>query len=204
MYEQSNDIRFIKNRERLQRAFIDLTVEKKSSDISVKELAARAGVNRMTFYSHYEEISDILLELADGIRDQLIEVQRQPGDFALGRMLEAATRAMQSEIAFYRLVAREDRFGAYRSQFRQAFRDIFAEELARSTVLEGVELDLAASMLASGITYAYLDWLSGKYGDLPLDALVTHCEEFVLRLTTGLEPEAPACQVPASSNRRIR
>ena len=186
MYAQSNDIRFIKNRQRLQRAFIDLTVEKKTSDITVRELAARAGVNRMTFYSHYEQVSDILLELADGIKDELIEVQRQPGDFALGRMLEAATRAMESEIAFYRLVAREGRFDAYRSQFRQAFHDIFAEELGRSCALAGVELDITASMLASGVTYAYLDWLAGRYGELPLDALVAQCETFVLRLTAGL------------------
>lgn len=36
-------------------------------------------------------------------------------------------------------------------------------------------------MVTSGITYAYLDWLAGRYGEMPLDDLLAFCERFIAR-----------------------
>lgn len=181
MYKTSNDLRFTKNRAALQRAFIDLTLEKRSTHITVKELTDRAGVNRMTFYSHYDEVADILLEYVDGMTAQLLEVrQNQETNLPdIRQLLLDATAMMQEEIEFYRLVAQDQHFELYRAQFRKAFTIIFTEKLKKSTPLEGFDLDISAGMLASGITYAYLDWLAGNYGDLPLDELLMFCEQFI-------------------------
>lgn len=182
MYKTSNDLRFIKNRDVLQRAFIDLTLEKQSTHITVKELTDRAQVNRMTFYSHYDEVTDILLEFVDGITAQLIEMRQEANPPSIRQLLLDATNMMQEEIEFYRLVAQDQHFELYRAQFRKAFTAIFTEELRAHTALDGVELEISAGMLASGITYAYLDWLAGAYGDLPLDELLVFCEHFISRI----------------------
>ena len=55
---------------------------------------------------------------------------------------------------------------------------IFAKELSENTELEDPQHELVAGMVASGVTYAYLDWLAGRYGGLTLDELVTLCERF--------------------------
>ena len=65
MYRTSDEPRFAKKKQALQRAFIDLTLTKQTTRITVKELTEHAGVNRMTFYSHYDEVSDILREFVD-------------------------------------------------------------------------------------------------------------------------------------------
>lgn len=184
MYRQSSDLRFVRSRDSLQRAFIDLTLEKRSMNIAVKELADRAGVNRMTFYSHYDEVSDILREFLDDVTVRIMSSMRADGrtkedGSEVRALLLAATSAMQDEMEFYRLVASDGGFELYRTQFREAFTIIFSNELARSTKLEGAELELIAGMIASAVTYAYLDWLSGKYGDLSIEELVPLCEKFV-------------------------
>ena len=202
MYKTSTDLRFIKNRAVLQRAFIDLTLEKQTTRISVKELTERAQVNRMTFYSHYDEVSDILLEFVDGITTHLIEKCREDnlrrescGEFrkephkesfvsevpssTVGKLLRDATEMMQEEIEFYRLVAKDQHFELYRIQFRKAFATIFSEELHKCYALEEPEREIAAGMMASGVTYAYLDWLAGRYNAVSLDELLVFCERFI-------------------------
>ncbi len=46
----------------MQQALVELLKEKDFSYITVKEICAKAGVNRTTFYLHYETIADLLGE----------------------------------------------------------------------------------------------------------------------------------------------
>ena len=100
-------------------------------------------------------------------------------------LFEKATELMQQEIDFFRLVAREDGFEQFRNRFRIAFRRIFEEELKRSNNLDGTQLTIAADMVASGVTYAYLDWLVGEFGDLTLEEMLSHFEETIARLVVS-------------------
>jgi hypothetical protein len=79
---------------------------------------------------------------------------------------------MRQEIDFFRLVARDSSFDQFRNRFRSAFRRIFEEELQQAGGLEGTRLTVAADMMASGVTYAYLDWLAGEYGDATLEEVL--------------------------------
>lgn len=182
MYRTSTDLRFAKNREALRRAYIDLVKEKSTGSIAVKELAARANVNRMTFYSHYDTVSDILAEYVDDMTAAIIAGGSESGKTSVAALLEAATSQMEREIDFFRLVARENGFEQFRAKFRYAFRQIFSEKLQTAAGLEGESLTITADMVASGVTYAYLDWLAGEYGDLPLQDMLSHFEEIIERL----------------------
>ena len=55
-----NDIRYIKNEERIKSAFKSMVEEMNFEDITVKELTKRANINRKTFYLHYSSIDDLL------------------------------------------------------------------------------------------------------------------------------------------------
>ena len=177
MYRTSNDLRFVKNREALQRAYIDLVKQKNTGAITVKELTERARVNRMTFYSHYDTVGDILSEYVDGLTVAILDARAGQGDASIAALFETATDLMRQEIDFFRLVARDSSFDQFRNRFRSAFRRIFEEELQQAGGLEGTRLTVAADMMASGVTYAYLDWLAGEFGDLPLEDMLAQFEE---------------------------
>ncbi len=50
---------------KMDEALIDLLKEKELEFITVKEICERAGVNRSTFYFHYETIDDLLSECVE-------------------------------------------------------------------------------------------------------------------------------------------
>ena len=57
---------------RMDEAFFKLLEEKDFAYITVKEICEKAGVNRSTFYLHYETVSDLLAESARYIIGKLI------------------------------------------------------------------------------------------------------------------------------------
>ena len=57
---------------RMDEAFLELLEEKDFAYITVKEICEKAGVNRSTFYLHYETINDLLAESAQYIIGKLI------------------------------------------------------------------------------------------------------------------------------------
>ena len=57
---------------RMDEAFLELLEEKDFAYITVKEICEKAGVNRSTFYLHYETVNDLLAESARYIIDKLI------------------------------------------------------------------------------------------------------------------------------------
>ena len=65
---------------RMDEAFLALLEEKDFAYITVKEICERAGVNRSTFYLHYETVNDLLTESARYVIDKLIE--KMPQDSA--------------------------------------------------------------------------------------------------------------------------
>ena len=56
----------------MDEAFLALLEEKDFAYITVKEICEKAGVNRSTFYLHYETVNDLLTESARYIIDKLI------------------------------------------------------------------------------------------------------------------------------------
>ena len=61
---------------RIRQAFTKLLREKPIQRIAVKELCQEAGVNRSTFYAHYQDIYDLLTKIEE---DMLEDFQRGAG-----------------------------------------------------------------------------------------------------------------------------
>lgn len=73
MKTASSDSRYFQTAEKMDRALIELLSRKDLQFITVKEICAEAGVNRSTFYLHYETIGDLLNECAEMINRQFID-----------------------------------------------------------------------------------------------------------------------------------
>ena len=68
--------------ERMDEAFLSLLEEKELLYITVKEICARAGVNRSTFYLHYETVGDLLEESAHHLIERFTaHMAQEPGAF---------------------------------------------------------------------------------------------------------------------------
>ena len=71
---------------KMDEAFIELLDEKDFEYISVKEICAKAGVNRSTFYLHYESIGDLLNESIEYLDAQFFSYFKEDGTDFVSRI----------------------------------------------------------------------------------------------------------------------
>lgn len=71
---------------RMDNAFLELIEEKEFAYITVKEICEKAGVNRSTFYLHYETIGELLEESTQYILDQFVACMPQNTSDFLGKL----------------------------------------------------------------------------------------------------------------------
>jgi AcrR family transcriptional regulator len=66
----------------MNQALIQLLEKKDIGYISIKEICEKAGVNRSTFYLHYETIADLIEETVEYITKKFYDAfQKNPSDF---------------------------------------------------------------------------------------------------------------------------
>lgn len=75
MEKSKTDLRVIRTKKAIRDAFCDMIMEMDYPDITIKELTARAMINRNTFYLHYASIDELLEELQDEIAGKFINLQ---------------------------------------------------------------------------------------------------------------------------------
>ncbi|MBO1581895.1 TetR/AcrR family transcriptional regulator [Bacillus sp. XF8] len=69
---KKEDPRTIRSREMFKNAVFSLLREESTiSNLTVQKIAAKAGLNRTTFYLHYQDIQDLLTQITDEILIEL-------------------------------------------------------------------------------------------------------------------------------------
>ncbi len=64
-HDEPMDVRVARTRARLQEALLALARERPASEISVSDIADKAGINRSTFYQHYADRDTLLADALD-------------------------------------------------------------------------------------------------------------------------------------------
>ena len=79
----ATDLRTIRTKKAIHNAFQEMAAQTDIENITVKELSERAGINRKTFYSHYDSIEALAKELLDDLIQNLQQIIQhdQPHDF---------------------------------------------------------------------------------------------------------------------------
>ncbi len=67
MTKNADDLRVRRTRALLQKALIDLTIEKGFTDVTVRDITERAMINRSTFYHHYQDKYDLLSQYIEEV-----------------------------------------------------------------------------------------------------------------------------------------
>ncbi len=69
---KKEDLRVQRTKEFIRKTFEEMICEMDYEQISVKELAQRAKINRKTFYLHYNTLDDLLLEIQNELAQNFI------------------------------------------------------------------------------------------------------------------------------------
>lgn len=72
-----NESKYFNTAIKMDQAFLELLEKKDFAYITVKEICAKAGVNRSTFYLHYETVEDLLSESVEYMNEQFLSYMKQ-------------------------------------------------------------------------------------------------------------------------------
>ena len=69
-----NNQRYQSTEDKIQKALFSLLSFKKYNDISVKEICYEAGINRSSFYSHYQDINDLMIKTEQNLSKEMTKI----------------------------------------------------------------------------------------------------------------------------------
>lgn len=140
-----SESKYFHTAERMDEALLSLLSEKNFEQITVRDLCARAGVNRSTFYLHYENTADLLAEAVEMIHDRYRKsipdlkpaaagIAAQPKEnlfFMTDRWLLPWLNFVKENRRIYQAIHTQmNVFGVERA-YQQFFRSVFSPVLSR-------------------------------------------------------------------------
>lgn len=76
------DLRVVRSKKMIKEAFLELIAEKGYKNVTIKDIADRAMVNRKTFYNRYESIDALLQEILNETASMILVNSAQFSDHA--------------------------------------------------------------------------------------------------------------------------
>ena len=127
----------------MDEALLLLLEQKEFDQITVKELCQKAGVNRTTFYLHYETMNDLLEETVDMITERFKESLSAipPGDpsteiLTSEKYLRPYLGFIKENMRAYRVIHLKDQLFQSQKTFESFYQSIFSPALTHFGVSE--------------------------------------------------------------------
>jgi len=158
----TNDKRYIKNEKLIRDTFMGILSEKKFSEITIAELCEKCLISKTTFYSHYENIDDLLLklisELLEGMKPDyrrlIIESSKQ-SDNALYKITDFTIEYVNKNLSLFKIFFKHD--------LEIGFSNRFALALKNNSPLDYRNSELEARIVSDfglmGSIYAIKAWV---------------------------------------------
>ena len=162
--EKKPDRRVVKTKRAICNAFALLLSKKNFNDITIKEVADLADVNRKTVYNYYSGIHEIL----DDIENQVVnaytnairsfnfkEEIRNPY-----KLFENLTLILNNNIDFYSSLLKLDTNSKLSQKIISSLKEKVCEELNSQSLFPEDKLDFIVSFVISGMIAAYQSWFN--------------------------------------------
>ena len=70
--DKKEDLRIVKTRNLIYQTLLELMKEKTFEEIKVSDICSKAMINRSTFYAHYEDKYELLVDFINNLKEELI------------------------------------------------------------------------------------------------------------------------------------
>lgn len=137
---KTKDLRVVRTKKAIYQALTHILKNKSLTDINVSELCRQAGVNRGTFYFHYEEVGDVFKEFFEEVILDLQESYKEPYKYISALQLKSSVyknldpktvrifHHVKKYEDFYRIILSDNVSTTYYYMFFDAIRSNFIED----------------------------------------------------------------------------
>ncbi|MEU6075312.1 TetR/AcrR family transcriptional regulator [Micromonospora sp. NPDC047074] len=164
----SSDPRVRRTRARLRAAVLALAAERELGDITIAEVARRAGVNRATTYLHFADLDALV---ADAMDEAVAQVARAAALCPLDAPRDEVPQPLRdlfADVAANAVLYRRMLSPHGSARFAAGLRDRLAAELRQSFEgrprpgVEDVPVDVHADYLAGALTGVIAGWTAAR------------------------------------------
>jgi AcrR family transcriptional regulator len=168
------DPRITRTRGRLQDALFELAAERGLDNVTVIDIAKRAGVNRTTFYLHYSDPETLLADAIDAVAERagaglpVIDIAaEEPPE----QLIEFLAHADQNA-DLYRLVFTEPGYGVALSRLRSRLVSLIEDRMELGIVPPpvGIPPQILAAAIGGSILGVIGAWLTQEERAKPATA----------------------------------
>ena len=174
MLYETDERRVRKTKRAIRNAFAALLAEKDVNQITVKDIADRADINRKTFYNHYRGVYQVMDEIENSIVDDFdLMLREASGSIDLrnpAMIYEKLTQLLQKDIDFYgNLLCMNGNNSLRDKLFSQLKAHALVSMQSRLPIAQQ-ELELGIHFTFSGLMSVYQHWFQSDR-TLSLDEL---------------------------------
>lgn len=164
---------------KMDEAFLALLEKKDFAYITVKEICATAGVNRSTFYLHYETIGDLLAESMEHMNRQFLDYMAHDSEAFMAKLhtcpmeelylltpeyLTPYLNYIKEHRRLFRTATENAAVLGLNSSYNRMFRHVFTPILERYGVPQQDRAYLMAFYI-QGLMAILAEWLKGDCAD---------------------------------------
>lgn len=161
------DRRVEKTRNSIITAFKEMIIEKEFKEITIKELAERANINRKTFYLHYDSMDDILFDLTVEMADQLFDILEKRhffDSFHIDIFIDTLNELLSSDIELYKKILCASSYRFFSRNVKDMIKESFIRKIRNRTNLSPQIMNLCGEYVASGIAKLFKTWFENPQG----------------------------------------
>ena len=158
------DRRVVKTKRAIRNAFAELLSQKKIHEITIKDIAEKADINRKTFYAHYSGTYQIVDEIENNIVSELRELLQ---DVDLNRCLknpheifQKLTSIINSDINFYGNLMQMDKNSSLITKIVQEIKTSLKDSLYEKIHMDMFSLDVISDFIISGMLAVFQNWFN--------------------------------------------
>ncbi|MDR3577148.1 MAG: TetR/AcrR family transcriptional regulator [Anaerolineaceae bacterium] len=162
----TEDLRVKRTHNLILEAFLDLTVQKGFSALTVSDIAKYAGINRATFYRHYTDKIDLVDHYARDVYE-LLDIPLETGPqksykMETNQIFQGLIRILdhiQANAKFYRVMLGKNGDPVFTDKIRQYIQKRIRRTLPTGLQIAEMSIDLYVSYSSSASIGAILWWL---------------------------------------------
>lgn len=156
---EKTDKRYVQTHGRIRQTFEELILSYPYSEVTVSMLVREIGINRKTFYLHYESLDALLDELVDDIAEEIVAYMEGQQELFSEAAIEAYLEMLAQKLPLHkRLICAPE----YYFVFQRVCETVVERRLdgARETfALDGFRLRAATEAISMVMMQTYRRWL---------------------------------------------
>ena len=163
-----------KTKRAIRNAFAALLAEKDVNEITVKDIAEHADINRKTFYNHYRGVYQVMDEIENSIVEDfdrmLIEAREQIDLRDPGQIYEKLTQLLQTDIEFYGNLLCANGNNSLKEKLFSVLKEHTLKSMQQRLSVPQRELEIGIHFTLSGLISVFQHWFQSDR-TLSLDEL---------------------------------